>query len=73
VSIVRRQESTITVHKSTGRKKSIGLCLNCGHRVTLCGMPFSAEITCNKCLFINVFQDSQQPVACRPMLPDVQK
>ena len=47
------------------RRDSIGMCINCGRRITLCGKPFSAEIPCHKCLYINVFKDSQQPVGGR--------
>ena len=40
----------------------IVLCLSVGHRSTLIGLPFAAAIPCSKCLFINVFDESQQPV-----------
>ncbi len=43
----------------------IGTCLRCGHRQTLCGLPFTADIKCGKCLYINEFRDSQQPVSGR--------
>jgi hypothetical protein len=46
-------------------RSAIGLCINCGHRVTLCGRPFTAEIECRNCKKINVFIESQQPVAIR--------
>jgi len=47
--------------------KSIGMCLSCGHKITLCGRPFSAEITCRKCHVINVFKESQQPIEMRDL------
>lgn len=43
--------------------KYIGVCINCGKKITLCGKPFTAQIPCHKCLYINLFQESQQPVA----------
>jgi hypothetical protein len=43
----------------------VGMCLGCGHRLTLCGRPFTAEIECPKCFYINSYRDSQQPVAGR--------
>jgi hypothetical protein len=45
------------------RDESIGICLNCGRNLTLCGKPFTAEIPCPKCLYINEFKESQQPIA----------
>lgn len=47
-----------------GRKPdhAIGLCVNCGHRVTLCGKPFTADVECANCRVINHFRNSQQPV-----------
>jgi hypothetical protein len=44
---------------------AIGLCLKCGHRLTFCGQPFTAEIPCSKCLYINVYKESRQPVGGR--------
>jgi hypothetical protein len=62
-------DSASITAKKTGRPKkdvsAIGLCLKCGHRVTLCGKPFTAEIPCCNCLFINIFNNSQQPVSGR--------
>lgn len=40
---------------------AVGKCLNCGARLTLCGTPFSLEVTCRKCLRINIYEESQQP------------
>lgn len=54
---------------SYGRKvvthsgQCIGMCINCGKKITLCGKPFTAQIPCHKCLYINVFTESQQPVS----------
>jgi hypothetical protein len=67
VSIIKTPES---VHKrgiSKKRLESTGLCMNCRHKITLCGRPFSADIECNKCSYINHFDMSQQPVSCHPM------
>jgi hypothetical protein len=52
-------------HKAVVPRSSIGLCLRCRHRMTLCGAPFTSNIECNKCHYINVLQDSQQPVSGR--------
>ncbi len=55
--------------KKVGRPKktgvSVGLCLKCGHKVALCGKPFTADIPCVNCLYINSFVESQQPVSGR--------
>jgi hypothetical protein len=40
----------------------IGMCINCGKRVSYCGKPFSAEIACPHCGAVNVYEDSQQPI-----------
>lgn len=48
--------------KADGR---LGFCLSCGHKLTLCGLPFSAEIECRKCFTVNVYSSSQQPVGVR--------
>jgi phage FluMu protein Com len=52
-------------HRATVDPKSIGLCRRCGCRLTLCGKSFSADIKCDKCFAINIFKESQQPVAIR--------
>ena len=58
--------------QETGTKKrkervrpdaSVGLCLSCSRRITLCGKPFTADIECSKCHYINEFRESQQPVS----------
>jgi hypothetical protein len=54
-------------HRAVERPQFVGLCLKCCSRLTLCGKPFSADIRCSKCFIINVFRDSQQPVAVRDM------
>ena len=43
----------------------IGMCLGCGHRLTLCGARFTADIKCHNCMYINVFIESQQPTGIR--------
>lgn len=58
-----KSESTVEIGRKRKRKHDlVGMCLKCGHRITFCGEPFSAEIPCSNCLFINVFQNSRQPV-----------
>jgi hypothetical protein len=42
---------------------ALGMCLQCGQKLTFCGKPFSAEIPCAKCLYINIYENSQQPVS----------
>lgn len=44
-----------------------GLCLNCSHKLTLCGKPFTADVICVKCNYMNHFVSSKQPVHARPM------
>jgi hypothetical protein len=39
-----------------------GLCILCRHKMTLFGIPFTAEITCSKRKTINHFIDFNQPV-----------
>ena len=53
-----RELSKIVKH--TRDAEIIGVCLNCGKRITFCGKPFTADIVCYKCLYINVFLDSRQ-------------
>jgi hypothetical protein len=52
-------------HKRRLRRDIVGLCLNCGRRLTLCGEPFTLEIQCAKCFRINVYIDSIRPVSLR--------
>jgi len=47
------------------KAKATGMCLRCGHKITFAGAPFTAEIKCHKCNYINTFEDSQQPVSGR--------
>jgi len=42
--------------------QDVGLCSFCGHKITLCGIPFTADIECNKCHTINHFMNSKLPV-----------
>jgi len=42
-----------------------GRCLSCGQRLTLCGVPFTADIMCAKCLTVNVYESSLKPVRVR--------
>ncbi len=43
----------------------VGMCLGCGERLTLCGVQFTLDVHCDKCNSINVYIDSQQPLALR--------
>jgi hypothetical protein len=45
----------------------IGVCLNCGHKLTLCGSPFTADVVCGNCNKLNKFVDSKQPVSVESM------
>jgi len=45
------------------RAKMAGMCLNCGQHLTFCGAPFTDAIPCRKCLYINIYKESQQPVS----------
>jgi len=40
---------------------AVGKCLSCGNRLSFCGKPFTAELTCPSCSAVNVYEDSQQP------------
>jgi hypothetical protein len=55
-------QATKRRHKAVVASSSIGICLGCGSRLTLCGAPFTANIQCSKCRVINKFYCSQQPV-----------
>jgi len=50
---------------SKRKRDSIGMCLQFGHILTFCGKPFLAELPCTKCLYINAYNDSRQPVSGR--------
>lgn len=63
VSIKKDGISPQESHTAINKTEMIGLCPNCGRRLTLCGKPFSAVIPCGKCLYINEFRESQQPVS----------
>jgi len=40
-------------------------CLACGKKLSYCGKPFSAEITCPNCGGVNVYRESQKPESLR--------
>ena len=64
-----REKSDNAEHRErncANRDGAIGMCVNCGHRISLCGRRFTADIECNKCLYINEFRNSQQPISARP-------
>ena len=46
----------------TKQRKSDGYCLECGRRLTRCGVAFSGEFSCPGCGAVNVYENSQQPV-----------
>lgn len=48
----------------------IGYCLNCGKRLTLCGVPFSGEFQCKPCGAVNIYEDSQQPIRLKQVRSD---
>lgn len=54
------EKDRIRIHSTDD---DIGLCLSCGHRLTLCGAAFSAALRCDKCKRINIYKESKQPVA----------
>ena len=66
MSTIENPQATKRSNRSILIESDIGMCLNCGKRLTLCGRPFSAEIQCSKCLYINVFRNSQKPIEMRP-------
>ena len=41
------------------------MCLVCGNRLTLCGLPFSLEIRCGKCNTVNIYRHYTQPIETR--------
>jgi hypothetical protein len=59
-------QATETESTATFGSGAIGLCRNCRHRLTFCGIPFSASIRCPKCSAINVYRESQQPTELGP-------
>lgn len=52
----------ICEHKKPATPSMLGHCLKCGTHMTRCGIPFTAEITCQACGAVNIYRDSQQPV-----------
>jgi hypothetical protein len=66
-----RSSTKKSSNASTGVKNrhvydsAVGLCKNCGHRISLCGRQFTADIECCKCNYINEFRNSQQPISVR--------
>ncbi len=61
-----KQETPKAIHNSNVSHKRLnatGLCASCGHKITLCGRPFTADIECCKCHVINHFRTSQQPTS----------
>ena len=65
MSTIESPKETKRRHRSIIHQNNLGMCLNCGTRLTLCGRPFTAEIQCSKCCYINIFQCSKQPVSAR--------
>lgn len=50
---------------SANRAESIGCCLKCDAQLSKCGVSFTAEVTCQECGAVNVYEDSQQPKSFR--------
>jgi len=65
VSSIETSQAGKRRHRATFATEMTGMCLKCGNRITLCGRPFTAEIECNKCHYINSFNNSQQPAGGR--------
>ena len=42
--------------------ESTGYCLNCKAQLSFCGKPFTAELVCDQCGAVNIYEKSQQPV-----------
>ena len=42
--------------------KYAGDCLECAARVSVCGRPFTADLTCPRCGAVNAYENSLQPV-----------
>ena len=63
MSSEKEQEAKEVSRNSTDGSQFIGLCLHCGCRLTFCGKPFTAYIVCRKCLTINRYEGSLQPVS----------
>jgi hypothetical protein len=47
------------------REESTGYCLKCKAQLSFCGKPFTADLTCDSCGAVNVYEESQQPVRLR--------
>lgn len=43
----------------------VGLCLGCGHKLSVCGLPFTADLECDNCHAVNSYRHSRQPVDFR--------
>lgn len=56
-----RTVSSIDAHKTRKQSDNLGYCLNCGQRLTHCGLPFTLDVTCNHCNSVNVYIDSVKP------------
>lgn len=70
-----REKSGNAGHRTgncANRDAAVGMCANCGHRISVCGRTFTADIECNKCKYINEFRCSQQPVSVRQMNSNVE-
>jgi hypothetical protein len=53
------QIDDIRPHRRRGRAwkaARLGMCLKCGHKLTCCGAPFSGDIPCANCLYINTYR-----------------
>lgn len=50
------------VSKVAKEKRNTGYCLNCGARITRCGIPFTLDVLCHKCGRVNVYVHSNKPL-----------
>jgi hypothetical protein len=51
----------IGVMSKKKRMESIGYCISCKSQLSVCGVPFTAELGCPKCGAVNIYENSQQP------------
>lgn len=56
-------------NKITEIDDMVGRCLQCGHRLTLCGVPITLSVECSNCKKINNFVHSRQPVSVVDRMP----
>ena len=67
MSIATKESVDFEAINGTISDPDVGVCLSCGHRLTLCGAPFTADVVCCKCNKMNSFVESKQPVSVTVM------